>query len=416
MKKLINNFVSNPLFSGSAIMIIGSNSASGLNYLYHFISAKLLVEPTLYGELASLISLIGILGIIPGALSLVIVKEISSLKDESEISNLIRWFKAKIFVGALIFSTLIFIFFPFIESFLNINKGSYLIIVSLFVFFSLQSVFNRSILQGLLKFKEFVASILFENGVKLILTIFLIYIGFKVEGAMVAFLIAGFLGWLLTNIFLKDKKIIHSDFSPNVKSMLRFAVPVIIQSATITSLYTTDVLLVKHFFSSHDAGIYASLSTLGKIIFFATGPISTVMFPLVSKRKSSGEPFNKIFIYSFILTALFSTFSVFIYWLFPDVVIRLLYGAAYLEARSLVVWFGIFISLFSLSSLLINYNLSLGKIKVTLLPLFAAAIQIIMIVLFHQTLFTVILTSTIVTALLLISLLIYSSYESRHSI
>ncbi len=413
MKKQIREVITHPLFSGSAIMILGSNSASGLNYLYHFIVAKLLIVPSLYGEVVSLISIIGLIGIIPAALNLVIVKEISSAKNESEVNNLIRWFKEKMFIAALIFSIIVLIFSPIISSFLNIDKGSYLIFVSIFIFFSLLTGFNRAILQGLLKFKEFVITLLFENGAKLILSVIFIYMGFKVEGPLLAFLIAGFLGWYLTVLFLKYKRVELSNFSPDVKSMLKFTIPVIIQTAAITSLYTTDVVLVKHYFSSHQAGIYGSLSVLGKIIFFATGPISSVMFPLVAKRKAKGEPYKKIFIYSFIMTSIFALFSLTVYWLFPEFIINLLYRKEYLEAKNLVVWFGIFISLFTLSSLLTNYNLSIGRTKVTLFPLIAAIAQIVMIVLFHQTLFTVIMISTVVTALLLTSLLIYSSYDRR---
>lgn len=67
-------------------------------------------------------------------------------------------------------------------------------------------------------------------------------------------------------------------------------------------------------------------------------------------------------------------------------------------------------SLFTFSSLLINYSLSLGRTKVVLLPLFAALIQIVVISIFHQSLFQVITVSILVIALLFASLLIYLSF------
>ena len=39
-----------------------------------------------------------------------------------------------------------------------------------------------------------------------------------------------------------------------------------IQALAFTSFFTTDLILVKHFFPPFEAGIYAALSTLGKII------------------------------------------------------------------------------------------------------------------------------------------------------
>lgn len=415
MKKRISLIINHPLFSGSTIVILGSNSASAINYVYHFLMGRLL-GPSSYGELASLISVIGLLGIIPGSINLVIVKQISAAKNESEINNLVGWFKKKIFISSLIFSIIVLIASPLIASFLNIHKVSYLIIIALSFLFSLQAGFYRAILQGLLKFKEMVISILAENSIKLILSIILILIGFRVGGAMLALLISIFLGWYITNLFLKR----HSPKNPasllNTKEMLKFTIPVAVQAFAITSLYTSDVILVKHFFPAHEAGIYAALSTLGKIIFFATSPINTVMFPLVSQRKSRGESYNKIFFYSFFITAFFSIMILTFYYLLPKLAINILFGGAYLEAYNLLFWFGVFMCLFTLSTLLVNYNLSLTRTKVTIFPMLAALSQIILIVIFHQSLFNVVLISIVITALLLASLLIYSSYGNKSNI
>lgn len=410
MKKYFKELVTHPLFSGSAIMFVGSNSVSFVNYLYHFIMGRMM-GPSGYGELASLISLIGLLGMIPASLSLAVIKYISSAKNHDEVGGLANWLKNKIFKTSLVFFIIILVLSPTISSFLNINKTSYIILLAISLLISFQSLLNRAILQGLLMFKEIVFSSFTENTMKLLISILLVYLGFQVSGVLLALVITAFFGWYITSLYLRKIGLKERNSSPDVKPMLFFTIPVLIQSISTTSIYSSDVILVKHFFSSYDAGIYAALSTLGKIIFFATGPINTVMFPLISKRKATGGPFKKIFIYSFVITSFFSVCCLLVYWLFPTLVIKLLYGNAYLEAKELVVWFGIFISLFTLASLFINYNLSIGRTWVTLLPFFAAIVQIFMISLFHQSLFTVIMISTIVTALLLASLLIYSSYE-----
>lgn len=410
MKRRIKALITHPLFSGSAVMIIGSNLVSVLNYFYHLVMGRML-GPANYGELAALISLLGLLGMIPSSLTYVITKYVSEAKTEAELHNLINWFKAKVFSASLIFFVFVLILAPLMSSFLKVNRLSYLVLIAISALFSLQSTLNRAILQGLLKFRELVLSTSIENTTKLLVSVLLVYAGFAVNGALLAFVVTVILGWYITNRFLPNRNRDKSNTFIDVKSMFAFTIPVFIQSISITSIYSSDVILVKHFFSSHDAGIYAALSTIAKIIFFATGPIITVMFPLVSKKRSRGEPFRKVFIYTFGATALLSIFSLVAYWLFPSLVIQILYGSAYLEASRLLVWFGIFISLFTLSSVFITYNLSLGKARVALLPLVAAIIQIIIITLFHQTLFMVILASIVVNALLLLSLLIYSTYR-----
>lgn len=51
------------------------------------------------------------------------------------------------------------------------------------------------------------------------------------------------------------------------------------------SLYNTlDMIMAKQILSSHDAGIYASWSLFGKVIFYAIGPIAPILFVYFSKR------------------------------------------------------------------------------------------------------------------------------------
>lgn len=414
MKKIIREAISNPLFSGSVIMIIGSNSVNFLNLLYHFVVGRML-GPFSYGELAALISIIGLLGIIPASLSIVIIKYVSSAKDDKEITNLISWLKSKIVKGSIVFFIIILVSSPIIASFLHINKIIYLILIAVSFLFGLQSLFYRSILQGLLKFKEMVLSILVENSAKLATSIFLIFLGFRVGGAVTAFVISAFLGWLITYFYLRFHTIENPKTPIYLKSMVLFTIPVLIQSISTTSLFSSDLILVKHFFSSHDAGIYASLSTLGKIIFFGTGPISAVMFPLVAQRKTRGGNYKKIFVYSFFATAVLAATILAIYWFIPELAIKLLYGSAYLEASNLLILFGIFITLFTLSSLIINFGLSLGRTRVVFFPLVTAILQILAIWFYHQSLYQVIMISIVLSSLLLIVLLIYSSYASRVS-
>ena len=415
MRKRIKAIISHPLFSGSAIVIIGSNSVNLLNYLYHLAMGRLL-GPSGYGELVALISLVGLLGILPSPLSLVVVKYVSSTNSKKELTNLVGWLRVKTFQFSFLFFVLILIVSPILSSFLHITSFSYLILIALSFLVSIPAVLNRAILQGLLMFKQMVLSIFIESVGKLLIGIFLIYLGFYLLGAMIAFFVSAALGCYFTFRYLKIRTKKNTERPPLVKNMILFAVPVMIQSLSTTSLYTSDLILVKHFFSSHDAGLYASLSTLGKIIFFGTGPIGSVMFPIVSKRYAKGLKVKKIFLYSFFATLGISFCILIIYLFFPIFAVNLLFGTAFLESSSLLIWFGIFITLFALSSLLINFNLSQSRTKVVAFPLLAAIAQIAAIWIYHPNLFDVILISIVVTALLLTTLLIYSSYVNKFTI
>jgi len=406
MKK-IKQIINNPLFSGSAIMILGSNGASALNYIYHFVVGRML-GPAKYGELTALISLIGLFGVISLGLSLSVTKYVSSTKDIADVNNLNSWLKRKFFTFFVLFTVIILFLSPSIASFLNMENTGNVMLIALLFLFSFSSGINRAILQGLLKFKQIIISILLENGLKLLISVLLIILGFQVGGAVMGFVLASIFGWFLTSYFLKSNNTKDPKKPEGLNKIVYFTIPVMIQSLAITSFYTTDVILVKHFFSSYEAGLYASISTLGRIIFFATSPISAVMFPIISQRLSKGVRFEKIFFYSLLATVFLSGLIIIFYGLFPQLAINLLYGSAYLESAHLLGLFGIFMTLFSISSLYINYGLSLGKTKIVFFPAAAALIQVVIIWFNHQSLEEVVLISIVTASLLLLSLIIYS--------
>lgn len=411
MRKYLSSAIRHPLFAGSLIMVVGSNSVSFFNYLYHVVMVRAL-GPANYGELAAIISLIGLIGVVPSSLNLVVVKYVSKAATKQEVAALIGYFKKKIFFPSLLFAFFVLILAPFISSFLNINRSSYLILMAFSFFLSIYVLINRSVLQGLLKFKEMVVSMLAESLGKILIGVFLVYLGFAVSGAIAGFVAATVVGWYITNLYLRTDAAQKTEAKIDFRQMLLFTVPVLIQSFSITSLYSSDLILVKHFFSSYDAGVYALLSTLGRIIFFGAGPISAVMFPLVSQRHARGEDFKKVFIYSALLTIVFALVVVSAYGLFPKTIISFLCNSSScLSAANLLIWFGVFMSLFTISSLLVSYGLSIGKTRIVFFPLIASLIQISVIWFYHQSLFTVILISILVSALLLLSLLIYLSFE-----
>lgn len=407
----IFNLIRHPLFSGSAIMVMGSTIANALNYFYHLVIGRML-GPANYGELATLISLINLLGVIPVSISLGVVKYVSSSTEE-ERGELISWLNKII----LRLSFLIFIFLligiPVISAFLHLTDIKYALAIAVLFLFFFPTVIYRAVLQGLLKFKESMTSIIFEICIKFTAGVLLIYLGYNTGGAILGFLVAAIFSLIQTRIYLK--KYLKEKFArpSNYRSILLYTVPVVAQSMAMLSLISSDLILVKHFFSAHDTGIYAALSVLGKIIFFGAGPIGTVMFPLIAQRSSKDMKYEKILFVSLWATMLIIILVLMLYWLFPAFAIRLLYGQSYLEAYKLLIWFGIFIGLHTLSSLIINFHLSLGRTKIVLLPIVVAILQVLLIWLYHENLFTVIVISILVNALLLACLIIYSSYKKN---
>ncbi len=410
MIRRIKEIVLHPLFSGSAVMIFGNNLANFIAYIYHLVIGRML-GPELYGELVAMISLIGLFTVAFSFVSLIIVKFISGSTGR-DLNNLLAWFGRLALIVGSILGILVFFSTPILSDFLKIESGV-VTLVGPILFVSFLAIIYRSFLHGLLRFGRLVLAGNLEFLFRLILGVVLIYLGYGIFGAVLGILISVTAGLALIVFFLRDFKIFSSPKPlESKKAVLKYAVPVFIFSVSSISLYSSDVILVKHFFEPHIAGIYASLSNLGKIIFYGTAPISSVMFPLVSRRLSEGKNSRKIFSLSLILTTLVCLGVLGIYWLFPEISIKILYGDKFLAGEPLLVWFGVFMSIFTFVSLFANYFLSRNIVFVSYLVLAAAITQIIGIWFFHSSIFQVITVNIISASFLLVSLLIYFGYET----
>lgn len=410
IKNKIINFIKHPLFSGSLIMVGGSMGANVINYLYHLLMGRSL-GPVNYGVLASLYSIIYLVDIVPISCSVAIVKFISSSKNHSEAYSIYSSLKRFILLFSVIISSILLFLSPIIAKFLNISNFWMVALVSIILFFTMLILVNQAVLQGLLKFTGSVIPNFISSVAKLAIGLFLIFLGFSVLGAMWGVAIASILSyaysvWYINRVFPKRKT---SEFK--LKPFFKYSLPVLVQALAFTSIFTIDVILVKHFLAPFEAGIYAAISTLGKIIFFATSPIAATMFPIVSGRATRGEKYVKVSLASFAVTALIASIIVLFYWLFPNIAIGVLYGKAYLSASIELVWMGLFILFYTLSSLLVNFSLSLGKIKIVVFPAVIALIQIPALWFFHGGIRQVVQISLSLSIILFLMLSAYLGYN-----
>lgn len=405
-RKKINILMNNPLLSGSALMMGGSLGANAINYVYHLAMGRVL-GPVDYGTLASIFAVIYILSIVPLSSSFAVVKFVSSAKTEEEVAGIFEAIKRFVFKLSVGLAIGFLVISPWVSGFLRIDDVLVVALVAPYLFFSLMSLAYQSTLQGLLKFWGVVGPSLISSIFKLALGLGLVMMGWSVMGAMVGLIIAAMISFCYAVSLVKYIPSSEKKEPFKIQDFLKYSIPVLVQALAFTSLFTADVLLVKHYLSPFDAGLYAALSTLGKIIYFASQPLVGVMFPMVSGKRSRGEKYRNIFYLSLVGTMMMSGAIVLFYYILPEVAIGIPYGREYLAAKAELVWMGMFISVYMISYLLVNFLLSIGRVKVVVLPLAAAAGQFMAIVIWHKSILEVIQVSLVITSLLAAALVVY---------
>ena len=412
MTKRIKVLLMNPLFSGSLVMVIGTNIANFLAYIYHLVFGRIL-GPSLYSELAVVVSLTGLFFAMLSFFSLVTMKFVAS-GNEKQNKILYTLLNKKYVIPVGILSFLVLVATPYLSEKLNISI-SVLMWMGPTVLFMYLYMIHAAFIQGKLRFKEAVSLNIIGILVRLFLGLFLYYLGFSltgiVAGIMLSYVIVWVLGKRMLGYHTVKEKIKSSALTKNV---LRYSVPVFVTTLSLSAFIAVDIVLVKYYFDPHVSGLYASLSTLGKIIFYGAIPVTFVMFPLVSKKAGKNESTIKLFVMSFIITLSIALGILAIFALFPNAVIGMLFGNEYLEVSSLLAFFGIFSLLYVLDYMIVNYYLSAGKTKAAYFVPFGVIAQIVGIVLLHDSIEGVITASIIATGILFIALGIYGLATSHY--
>jgi O-antigen/teichoic acid export membrane protein len=405
-------FSRHPLISGSAVLFVGSMAGNVFHFLFNvFMSRNLSVIE--YGILVSLTTLAFLPGfffhsIIPTTVSF--ATTFIANKEYGKLKGLFIKINLVMISAGLIFAFLFMAFTEQIAGFLNIiNIEKFVSFLGIIIFFSLISNVNLAFLQAKLAFR-YTSFVTFMGGfLKFLFGIGFIYAGFRVGGVLVGLiasnifvLIIGFLP--LVNILQTKTRAIKMETG----KLLNFGAPATIALLSVASLINMDIIMIKHLLPAHEAGLYAGLSLIGKVIFYFSAPIGSVMFPLIVKKHTLGERKEKTLIASIGLVLIPSILLTLFYFIAPNFTINFFLKREEYQALSSVLgFFGVFMSFYAILHILTNYFLSIKKTKIYI-PLAAGAIlQIIMISLYHKSFIQIITISASITLLLIVCLLIY---------
>ncbi len=132
------------------------------------------------------------------------------------------------------------------------------------------------------------------------------------------------------------------------------------------------------------------------------------MFPLIVKRHTNKENFNNLFYIALIIVLIPSVLITVFYFIFPEFTIKLfLGGAGYQSIAPYLGLFGILLTIYSINNVFVNFFLSVKKTLISIVVLFFASAQIILIYIYHDNFSQIVYVSIITSVLLLGSLMLY---------
>ncbi len=404
MKKFFR-LLSTPTARSSAFYYFGNFAIGVGRYFFHLLLLRLLL-PSEYGEFLAYLSLLYILGIPNTAVSNLVVKFVAEFKgrrDYPSINQLFYYLVRKLAPISLAIGTLMIFFANFLSSVFKAHPTAF-VILGLSLFIGLLSTIIRSYL---LAFQRFVAQIiigLLEICVTLILAYIFIKIGLSATGAVLAQILSGIIS-LTICLYLIRKEIFPISTKTNREfSLGSFTGYSLMFAVGSLSLISSDVLLVRYYFSEHLSGIYSSLSVIGRIIYFGLGPLIGLVLPIASHRHSATGSSKGVFLKLGSVIVVFGLLATLLFVIFPGLIMRTLSGVNYLEGASLLPIFAGSMLLFSFSMFILSYLMAIGKPIFNLFLLAATIAQPLIVFFFHQSLNQVVSSNLILEFVLFLSL------------
>jgi O-antigen/teichoic acid export membrane protein len=388
-------FRSNELLKHSGILFVAYIISGFLNYLFQVYVGRML-GPSDYGVYSSLVALLYIMSVPSSTIQTSVAKLVSEYNPEyDKIKYLLIHVFRKLSLLALIASVLFMISSVYLADYLRIDSSTFFFILSISFFFSFLGPVLVGTLQGMQMFVEMGINSMAGTFFKLIFGVALVYLGFGVNGALLALVIGSFLALLQALLplrFLKGSKEVKGNIS-----FFSTSVTVLFATIGLAFLPNVDLILVKHYLSDTEAGLYAAAALLGKIVLFVTAPIAMVMFPkatVMHNRNSNGVGLLRK---SLLYTGSISFFIIAVFLIAPEFIVRILFGSKFTGINDLLVYFAVALAFLSLTSAVVFYDLATRKYRFLYVLGIISLMEVVLIAQFHDSSLIVV---RILTALL----------------
>lgn len=369
------------VIKGSAILLVGFGLYNFFHFLFQFFMARYLTVSE-YSVLASVFVIVYISSVFSESIQNFVVTYVGKEEDPGKIKNLINRLIKKmtkiagvVFLGYLIGASILSKILDI--SYLTLSLGAIILV------FSILLPITRGVMQGKKKFVKLSANMIFESTIKLFAGLGMVLLGFGVNGAIVGVIAASAVSFFISIVQLKDLRS-AKEVTITTKYSYREFLPAFILTSAVVVFYSIDVWFARVLFETEISGAYALASLLGKVLFWATIPISKAMLSLSSDSKQ--EKPKSVFKTALLFLSLIIIFIAGTFYLFPEEIIKFFSGKVVPEAVEILFYEGLAFGIIAISNILILYKLSINRVKNYSLMFLPIVSEMIILVVFSKSL------------------------------
>jgi O-antigen/teichoic acid export membrane protein len=389
------------IVAGSVVLLSGSSLATGINLAYNVAVARFL-GPQGYGHAAAVYTLLTLVSALTLSFQIISAKIIAQQSVEENKAAVYRDLHRGAWACGILVALLLLVFQRAIAGYLNLPSALLVVFLAVGAAFYIPLGTRRGFIQGAYGFRKLAANLVLEGAVRLGGSLLMVLLGYGVRGVIAANAAA-----MAVSYFA-----IAPRLAVKVVNPIRFAYvsreigqAVVFFSGQVL-INNCDIVLVKHFFLSKEAGMYAAIAMVGRVIFAFSSAVVNSMLPVVAGTRDEDRKNLSLIATSLLLVVSIGSVLALALRFTPAWVWTIFFGAGFqlpghFGFPYLLALYAITTVIYSLSVVIITYEMAYKIANTSWLQLVFSGLVIAGICKFHGSLQQVIMVQLILMAFML---------------
>lgn len=394
------------IVGGTLTLLAGSGFVGVTNLVYNVVTARLL-GPTGFAHATAVYTMLMLMSCITLSFQVVSAKYVAKSASAEDRSVVFASLHRRAWIAGVAIGLLLFLCERPITAYLNLPDPVLISLLALGTAFYVPLGVRRGYIQGIHAFRPLAINFMLEGLVRLGALWILIELGMGVKGAVLASILAVIVCYFVA----LPSPGLSSLSARGISISFREGLQAIVFFSGQTVINNFDIVLVKHFFPPAEAGFYAAVALVGRLVNMCAWSVVNTMFP-VSAGAGEEEPEGRPVLFTSLALVLgILTVLIFGLWMIPSFLWKTLFGAqfevaSYGALAPLLILYAITTGIYSLSSVIITYEMSRKIANTSWVQLAFSGMLALGVYLLHQTLRQVILVQLVLMVVLLVLLLI----------
>ncbi len=373
----------------NVLVSAGTMSAGVLGFAFQVVISHR-VQPSQYGAIFVVMTLLTLVGLPASALTLMMAREASRDRANGQHATsaaMLHDGNRILLLGGLVIAAAALVASPLLSRFFAVPVDL-LVAGSVGLPFVLALPLLIGDLQGEQRFLAFSSMAFSQAAFKLVAAVTL-GIALGAVGIILGVSFGSAISYALAHYLLRRKLSIKARW-PWQRPAIAYLGILLPSTLALAVLLSADVLLVKHFFPARAAGEYAAVVALSRALYYAAAGVAIVLFPKVVFRESRGTSGSPLVWLSVGLVIAGGAVGLIVLTVASSFFLSAFAGNAYLGGAAYLPWYATAMILLGAAAVLIATHQTGGRREFLAILIPVAVLEPIAILFFHRSLIQVV--------------------------